>query len=494
MKYNNPIIPGFYPDPSICRAGDSYYLVTSSFEYFPGIPIFKSKDLLNWTNLGCVLTDPKALPLDGSDGHGGIYAPTIRYHDGTFYLVSTNVDHNGHFLVTSKDPAQGWSQPLKIHQEGIDPSLYFEGKQAYFLSTAQDQGRNAIMMSELNTVTGEVKNSHYLWHGNGGRYLEGPHLYKIGQYYYLLASEGGTEYGHMLVVARSQKLLGPYESCPDNPILTNRDLGGYELQGAGHGDLVQDMHSKWWVVFLAFRQIGQYMQFHTLGREVNLLPVEFKDGWPVINKGIATLTVDTDRLLPEQKPLNGFEQKDAELGKEWFFLRDPDVANYDLKPKKYVLRASEYGLSEREKSPTALLTRQRSFNDALIASVDLEHVVAGLTAYLEPDLHYDLLLQRKGERLFEAAVRLCVGPAQNIVHRITFTSNELPRLEIICHKQDYQFVAISDSNYYELGKYDAHYLSSEVAGDFTGVMLGMFAETEYENKGLAQFTNVKLMR
>lgn len=419
MKYSNPIIPGFYPDPSICRVRDTYYLVTSSFEYFPGIPLFESKDLINWTKLGSVLTRKEQLLLKGSDGHGGIFAPTIRYHDGLFYVVSTNVDHGGHFYVTSSDLVH-WSDPIPVQQEGIDPSLYFEQDQAYFLSTAQKNGQNTILLSELDLTTGKVKNGHYIWNGNGGRYLEGPHLYKIGDYYYLLASEGGTEYGHMLVVARSQKIFGPYESCPANPILTNRNLGGYQLQGAGHGDFVQDKNGQWWVVFLAFRQLKRYLQFHTLGREVCLLPVEFKNGWPIIGNGVATLTVNTNRKIAAQKELGGFEQQKAHIGREWFFLRNPDLSNYRFQSNKYILYPGNQSLSEEISSPTALLTRQRSFHDALIASVNPEEAIAGITAYLEPKLHYDLLLRRKGERLFGAAVRLNIGPAQSVIKGITF--------------------------------------------------------------------------
>lgn len=494
MKYCNPIIPGFYPDPSVCRAGDSYYLVTSSFEYFPGIPLFKSHDLINWTNLGSVLTRPDQLPLKGSDGHGGIFAPTIRYHKGSFYVVGTNIDHGGHFLVSTQNPARGWSKPRLIKQEGIDPSLFFEEDQAYFLSTGKHEGRNAILMSKIDLNSGQVSDVHFLWAGTGGRYLEGPHLYKIGQYYYLLASEGGTEYGHMLVCARSSKLFGPYESCPANPILTNRNLGGYQLQGAGHGDFVQDNQGNWWVVFLAFRQLDRYLQFHTLGREVCLLPVDFKDGWPVVDHGVARLTVNTKRQIAKQRPIAGFKQEQAHLGREWFFLRNPDLTRYRLQTHKYLLYPGNHALSERISSPTALLTRQRSFYDALIASVNPQEAIAGLTAYLEPNLHYDLLLRRKGTRLFEASVRLQLGPAESQIKQVTFTSDEFPRLEILCHPRDYQFVVISDSQYYDLGSYEAQYLSSEVAGDFTGVMLGLFTEKEYDRDGQAAFTNVELIR
>ncbi len=151
-QYFNPVIPGCYPDPSICRVKDHYYLVASSFEYFPGIPIFESIDLINWRSLGCVLNRPEQVDLKGSNGHSGIFAPTIRYYGGMFYVVATNVSHGGHFIVKSKDPRKGWSNPIYINQEGIDPSLYFERKTAYLLSTAKDHGKDAILISKVNLV------------------------------------------------------------------------------------------------------------------------------------------------------------------------------------------------------------------------------------------------------------------------------------------------------------------------------------------------------
>lgn len=496
MKYHNPIIPGFYPDPSICRVNSTYYLVTSSFEYFPGIPIFKSKDLINWESIGSVLTTPEQLPLQGSDGHGGIYAPTIRYFAGKFYVVSTNVDHGGHFYVTSANPEKGWSDPIHVDQEGIDPSLFFDEGQAYFLSTAQDKGKNTVLLSKLNLDTGKVNDGHYIWYGNGGRYLEEPHLYKINNWYYLLVSEGGTEYGHMLVVARSKNIFGPYESCPNNPILTNRDLGGYQLQGAGHGDFVQDQSNNWWVVFLAFRQLDKYMQYHTLGREVNLLPVNFKNGWPIVGDGCAHLVEETDRLNVNQKAIKDVDQRTAEVGKDLFFLRNPNMNLYTLDSSAYTLWTSDYSLNEKIESPTVVLSRQRSFSDVLEVTVDPQKVIGGITAYLEPDQHYDLLIEKDAKKkTYQLQVRLVIGPAVSIVKKILLNQNDqlLPKLKLICHNHDYQFQVEYDDKVIDLGKYAAQYLSSEVAGDFTSVMLGLFVEKDKE-KGKAIFKDFKIKR
>ncbi|MBN2174226.1 MAG: glycoside hydrolase family 43 protein, partial [Bacteroidales bacterium] len=189
--YKNPVIPGFHPDPSICKSGDNFYLVTSSFEYFPGVPIFRSKDLVNWEKIGHCLTRPSQLNLDKCRASGGIYAPTIRYHDGTFYMITTNVSGKGNFIVHTKDPAGEWSDPVWLKQGGIDPSLYFEDNKCYLTSNPA----NCIYLSEINPLTGEqLSESKAIWNGTGGRYPEAPHIYKKDGWYYLLISEGGTEY------------------------------------------------------------------------------------------------------------------------------------------------------------------------------------------------------------------------------------------------------------------------------------------------------------
>lgn len=491
VRYFNPVIPGCYPDPSICRVKDHYYLVASSFEYFPGIPIFESIDLINWRSLGCVLSRPEQVDLKGSNGHSGIFAPTIRYYGGMFYVVATNVSHGGHFVVKSKDPRKGWSNPIYLKQEGIDPSLYFEKRTAYLLSTAKDHGKNAILLSKVNLETGKTSCQHYLWHGDGGRYLEGPHLYKINGFYYLLASEGGTEYGHMLVLARSRTLLGKYIPCPDNPILTNRNLGGYELQGTGHGDLVQDVNGKWWIVFLGFRQLGQYLQFHTLGREVNLLPVIFKNNWVTIKDKIARLRIVTNRKIPKQKRLKDRKQKDLKIGHDLVFLRNPNLKNYELNPTSFKLKG-DCSLSERMISPTALFTRQRSFNDLFSAKVDVKESIAGLTIYLESDQHYDLILEEKNGKWILSR-RLSIGPAVDrkaIAEVKKVSGNYLPKLMIECNKNYYVLKARINSKNINCGRYDARFLSSEVAGNFTGVMLGMFVEKQ----GTATFSEIVVKR
>ena len=248
----HPLIPGYHPDPSICRVGNEYYIVNSSFQYFPGVPVFKSSDMIHWEQIGNVLNRNSQLPLKGASSWLGIYAPTLRYHDGTFYMITTNVGNGGNFMVTASNPEGPWSEPIWLQQQGIDPSLYFENGKCYMVSNPD----NTITLCEIDPTTGkQLTESRGIWRGTGGRYPEGPHIYKKGDYYYLLISEGGTEIAHSLTIARSRNIYGPYESCPRNPIFTHCCMAAQDsqVQGTGHGDLVEDTNGQWWMTFLAFR-------------------------------------------------------------------------------------------------------------------------------------------------------------------------------------------------------------------------------------------------
>ena len=293
--YQNPVIPGFHPDPSVCRVGDDFYLVNSSFQYFPGVPLFHSKDMVNWEQIGHCLTRPSQLPLHDASAWGGIYAPTIRYNDGTFYMITTNVSDKGNFIVHTTDPRGEWSEPVWVEQGGIDPSLYFEDGKCYLVSNPD----NCIFLCQIDPMTGkQLTESKRIWTGTGGRYPEGPHIYKKDGWYYLLISEGGTEYGHKVTIARSRRIDGPYTGNPANPILThiNMNAQGSPIQGTGHADLVEAPDGSWWMVCLAFRpQTGTH---HLLGRETFLAPVRWDKGaWPVVN-GDGTIALQMDVPTP----------------------------------------------------------------------------------------------------------------------------------------------------------------------------------------------------
>lgn len=233
MVYHNPIIKGFHPDPSICRVCDDYYLVTSSFEYFPGIPIFHSRDLVNWKQIGNCLTKTEDYPLMNVKDSGGIWAPTIRYKEGRFYVTAT-LEAYGNFIVSTNDPRKEWSSPVWIAMGGIDPSILFDhGKAFYCTNGSLHPGREEIVVAEISPETGDViEGPITVWEGIGGGFLEAPHVYHIGEWFYLMAAEGGTNFNHMITLARSRSIWGPYESCPWNPILTNvHDTS----RGAMHG-------------------------------------------------------------------------------------------------------------------------------------------------------------------------------------------------------------------------------------------------------------------
>ena len=289
----NPIIPGFYPDPSICRVGDDYYLVCSSFELSPGIPLFHSKDLANWEQLCYVLTPQNGFYVEKNTGNGGVMAPTIRYCNGTFYIINCNFSDRGNFIVTAKDPAGPWSAPHFLDDvPGIDASLFFDTDgTCYIMGTANiwpdGKGgmRQGIWAAEYDAQNFRlISEPVALWGGAmaGAASPEAPHIYHIGDWYYLLIAEGGTEMYHSATIARSRSALGPYEGDPSNPILTTRHMGKKALiQNAGHADLIDTAAGEWYAVFLASRLIGGVSK--NLGRETFIVPVEWEDEWPLFS-------------------------------------------------------------------------------------------------------------------------------------------------------------------------------------------------------------------
>ncbi|WP_263118518.1 glycoside hydrolase family 43 protein [Cellulomonas fimi] len=289
MRVANPVLAGCYPDPSVCRVGEWFYVVNSTFEYLPGLPVHRSRDLVHWEPVGHAVTD--RLDLAGVGSSRGLYAPTLRHHDGRFWLVCTAVDAGGHFLLTAEDAAGPWSAPMWLAGEGIDPSLFVDDDgRVWFHATrpAADpewDGQTEIWLREL--VDGAlVGPEHVLWTGavRGAVWSEGPHLYRIDGQYYLLTAEGGTEFHHAVVVARADRVTGPYLGDPANPVLTHRHLGrDVDVAAVGHADLVQAVDGSWWALLLGVRPYGGF--HHNLGRETFLVPVTWQDGWPVFAPG-----------------------------------------------------------------------------------------------------------------------------------------------------------------------------------------------------------------
>jgi alpha-N-arabinofuranosidase len=352
-EYLNPILTGYYPDPSALRVGEDYYLVNSSFANYPGLPIFKSKDLVNWTQIGNAIDRPEQLDFKGRRLSQAVFAPDISWHDGTFYIVSTCVECKGNFVITAKDPAGPWSNPIWLPFEGIDPSIYWEGDKAYIVNNrAPDEptrydGHRAICIQEYDWRAGKmVGESTQLI--NGGVdiarkpvWIEGPHIFRKDGAYYLTAAEGGTSVNHSQVVFRSKDLRGPYVPFAGNPILTQRDLDPARpdlIGSAGHAELVQTQNGDWWATFLAVRPYAD--DYYNIGRETFLLPVEWKDGWPIIlPRGQAIPHALKAPNLPAQPkppiPTSGdfgyVEEFDGKtLPMQWIGIRTPQKPFYRL--------------------------------------------------------------------------------------------------------------------------------------------------------------------
>ena len=476
MRYKNPVVRGFYPDPSVCFADGKYYMVCSSFQFFPGVPLFESSDLINWRQIGHCLTRRSQVMLDGAGSSAGVYAATIRYYDGVFYMVTTNTSVGKNFYITTNDIYGEWSEPVFVEQGGIDPSLYFEDGHAYFMSNGVDEaGKPAILQCEIDINTGEkLTASRAVWNGAGGRYLESPHLYRINGSYYIMAAEGGTEYGHMIVYGRGDSLWGPFENYPHNPVLTNRNLGGYVIQGVGHGDLVQSVSGEWFVVHLGFRQTDQWMPYHHLGREVYMTPVHFgADGWFTCgNNGTTEEEFGIDcETVQERKNEYTFANTSPDV--EWCFLRHPDRSKYELSAERYVLRSGEHTLDDIA-SPTFIGIRQVDFRGTAEAEVCIDRGEGGMTMFMDENHHYDLMLRSTADG-YEAVLKLNIGDIKHEQFTAPVSSGRA-RLKVELDNLAYTFHVIDGEREILCGSAQTKYLSSEVAGGFTGVFIGLFAQ------------------
>jgi xylan 1,4-beta-xylosidase len=432
--YTNPILAGFYPDPSICKVGDNFYLVTSTFSYFPGLPVMHSKDLVHWTQIGSVLNRPEQLNLDRQGVSQGLFAPSIRYHAGLFYVTCTLVNLGGNFVVTAEDPSGPWSNPVWIPQiDGIDPSPFFDddGK-AYIVynSAAPDNkplydGHRTIRMYEFDPNLLKVKGRERIL-VNGGTdlskkpiWIEAPHIFRKDNYYYLICAEGGTADLHSEVVFRGKDAWGPYESYKGNPVLTQRDLPiprENPVTTAGHADFVQTQTGEWWAVFLAcrpYRLLSAQHEYYNTGRETWLARVVWKDGWPLIDLGGPEVKYRYPAPnLPEgpkpRIPLSGnFTYRDefdkTILGQNWMFLRTPHEKWYSLteKPGTLVLRLRPETASGNM-NPTFLGHRQQHLRGSASVAMEFtpaaENEKAGLLIFQSEPRYYLLCKSIEGEK------------------------------------------------------------------------------------------------
>jgi alpha-N-arabinofuranosidase len=493
MKFLNPIIPGFYPDPSVCRVGQDYFLVTSSFEYFPGVPLFHSRDLVHWRQIGHCLTRVSQLPLDNVRPSGGIFAPTIRYHDGTFYMVTTNTTGGGNFYVTTRDPFGEWSDPIWLTQSGIDPSLTFDDGRAYLASTYMAGSAVpgeldpaapfwGIQQSQIDIATGRALDApRPIWSGTGGKYPEAPHLYTIGGRYYLLIAEGGTEYGHMVTIARGVGPWGPWESCPRNPILTHRSFHS-PIQGVGHADLVEAHDGSWWLVCLGIRPHGYPPCYH-LGRETFLAPVVWDDdGWPRVGRdGRVGVEMEGPRVAPVAWPAPAARDDfdGPQLGLQWNFLGNPRGEDWSLTARPGALRLLGNAAGLDDGPPVILIgRRQQHFDCEVRASIDFVPTAdteeAGLSAWMNVRHHYDLAVTRI-DGAAHVVVRRRIGSLAALVAREALAAGSVTLL-IQADREQYTFAyALGEQPPRVLATGETRYLSTEVAGGFTGVYFALYA-------------------
>lgn len=490
MKYINPIIRGFYPDPSICYVDGFYYIVCSSFEYFPGLPIFKSKDLISWELIGHCITRKSQVNLSSIGASEGLFAPTIRYHNKRFYVVVTDISGIGNFYVYTDNIMGEWSEPILVKRSGIDPSLLFDGEKTYFMSNGEDDyGVNGISLCEIEIETGEVlTKSRCISQGTGGRYIEAPHLYHIGEYYYLLVAEGGTEYGHMECMLRSKEIYGPYESYSKNPILTNRNLGDYFIQGAGHADIIQAQDGQWWMVHLAFRQIHKWKPFHHLGREVFLEPIFWTDdGWlRVGTDGTSRAMYEIENGVCKMYETADYPSYHWSLKKEKAcFLRSPDYNNYRYDSvTEFSLKGVIDNLNSRG-NVTFIGMRQEEFEGIAEIGIDVTTMIegqhAGITVYMNEESHYDLFVKKDIDRC-HIICEAYIGNMRVDMGNIEINGKEaILRME--SNREYYKFYAKNDyGNNTLLSNAKTKYLSSEVTEGFTGVIIAAYCIANSEGK------------
>jgi len=406
QTFRNPIISGCYPDPSICRVGDDYYMVHSSFEFFPGVPIFHSKDLVHWRQIGHCLTHKSQLKLDRVRASGGIYAPTIRYYEGTFYMITTGVDCGGNFYVTAKNPAGPWSEPVWLDRSGMDPSLFFDDDGIVYYTRHEGQGDGYIAQRTLNLETGKLEGPlKKVWGGTGGVWAEGPHIYKVNGKYYLMISEGGTSYDHMVTVARSDSPWGPFESNPDNPIFTHRNRPKHPIQALGHADMVETPDG-WWMVCLGIRPQGGH--FHHIGRETFLVPVTWSDkGWPVVNgNGTLEMSLPAPKLPqhPFEKPPVRDNFDGDKLAMQWNFLRNPYEDDFSLTARPGYLRLNGSAVTLNDQDSPAFVGRRQTDLNCVASTLlefdpNSENEEAGLVARQNDKHHYEIgVTLRQGKR------------------------------------------------------------------------------------------------
>ena len=504
-SFHNPILAGYYPDPSVTRVGDKYYLVNSTFAHFPGIPIHESTDLVHWRLIGHALSNPAKLTYDGLGISRGVFAPSIHFNKGTYYVINTLVEAGGNFFVTAKDPAGPWSDPVWLKEiDGIDPSFFFDNDgKAYVVNNGPPEGaplyngHRAIWIQQFDATANKLTGPRKVI-VNGGVdisknpiWIEGPHLYRIKGWYYLMCAEGGTEAGHSEVIFRGKSPWGPFEPYKDNPILTQRDLPADRanaVTNSGHADLVEMKDGSWWAVFLASRP---YLGFrYNTGRETFLLPVTWRGEWPVIlehgkeipytlpgPRAMARMSGPADALAGNFTKRDEF---DGTLGPEWLQVHVPKTSRFEF--ANGALRVKPLPVNLDEKRNAAFLARRQqhlSF-DAItrLASPSAGGVAAGLAAYQNESHWYFFGTRRVGTAL-QVFLERNAGKGAQIVTGVSIAAPKTLLLRVSADGPNYSFFYDAGDGWQALREHDdGSILSTEVAGGFVGTVLGPFARQE----------------
>ena len=501
---HNPIMPGFYPDPSVCAVGGDYYLVNSTFSYFPGLPVMHSRDLAHWEQIGNVMDRESQLPLAGAGHSQGLFAPTIRWHEGVFYVICTNVSCGGTYVVTAENPEGPWSEPYYLEgADGIDPSLFFDrdGK-CYYIGTHPNpagcryDGDWYIWIQELDIgsmkLVGERKD---VWNGAMRDIIwpEGPHLYQKDGYYYILHAEGGTGPDHAVAVCRSRSVWGPYENNFCNPILTHRHLGrDYPVKYVGHGDMIKTPAGEWYMVMLAVRPREGYT---TMGRETFLAKVIWEEGWPVVNPGVGMLTQEVEIDLPKWDPgkekgsftcRSGFRNcvpgsdreydftKIGRLGDEFLFLRNPEEGMYRLAEGEGLYL--KYGAATLKglENPSYIGIRQQHHGFESAVCMEAGELAGGHRAGLAlvQSNEYSLRLEVSAGK---AEVILCEKGVDHVVGETAAEPGETTVFLRVDGMKATLGLKESGRECVVAGDVDIRALSTETAGGFVGCTVGMYA-------------------
>ncbi len=507
--YTNPVLTGFYPDPSICRAGDDYYIVNSSFAYFPGLPIFHSKDLVSWRQIGHALDRPEQLPLIGAGVSRGLFAPAISYYKGTFYIVCTLIDRGGNFVITATDPAGPWSNPVYLKEvNGIDPSLFFDETtdKAYIVYNSEPPGNKTlwnghrtirqyefdyrnkkVVGEERLLINGGVDTSkHPVW-------IEAPHIYHINDWYYLMCAEGGTGYNHSEVIFRSKSPEGPFIPWEKNPILTQRHLDRGRknpVTTAGHADLVQTQNGDWYAVYLACRPYeGDH---YNIGRETFLNPVTWtEDGWPVILKGDEQVKFQYPLPLPNvnKNPVNPFsgnftfhdDFNNEKLNVRYTFLRTVTENWYNTSANKgwLTLQLRPQSVSGRD-NPSFVGFRQQhhqaTATTRLRFTPGADNEKAGLVIFQSESFFYYLCKSLEGGKPVVQLYKSTKDSMELLASKplLSKTGDVYLRIEPKNAVYATSF-STNGKNWTPLQEVDGKFLSTATAGGFVGSVFGLYA-------------------